>query len=168
MASVKSDLPQLETMFFYGTLINAQILARVLARPISSLIVSPATLPNYCRHHVKGADYPAVITAEESLTIRPFNEDLNVQGTSVQGLTSRDIRFLDAFEGDEYERIAVQVSTSAGDQWAYVYRWIGGLRNLSPDLWKYEDFLRDKAHRWVGTSRDEAEYRDADMLRQAI
>ena len=49
---------------------------------------------------------------------------------------------------------------------ALVYVWIAPRARLEPDLWSFEDFLRDKAHRWVGNGVDEAEYREVDRRRQ--
>lgn len=57
---------------------------------------------------------------------------------------------------------------------AHVYIWIGGLDKLSPELWSYEEFLRDKLHRWVGgppggesdpNSGEENEYAEVDRRR---
>ena len=164
MAQVK-DLPQ-HSIFFYGTLMHSSILSRVLSRPVSSLIIRPATLANHARHQVKHADYPAVITASESFYLTS-RSDCSVDGTLVQGLTESDIRFLDAFEGEEYERIIVTVSTGEEETEAYVYKWVAGLGQLSERLWLYEDFLREKASRWVGKEGEE-EYKEADALRGAI
>ncbi|KAI9716172.1 MAG: hypothetical protein M1828_000455 [Chrysothrix sp. TS-e1954] len=122
--------PPIASLFFYGTLMSVSVLARVTSRPQSSirssksprsssppasqssnitpdtshttLTVRPAILPGHIRHRVKAADYPAVV---------PDNDGKGdgVRGTMVTGLTKKDLFRLDIFEGDEYERMDVEV-----------------------------------------------------------
>ena len=37
---------------------------------------------------------------------------------------------------------------------------------LESNLWSFEDFIRDKAHRWIGNGAIEAEYTEVDRRRQ--
>lgn len=60
-------------------------------------------LQDYTRHHVKNADYPAVVSADKGRKIvgRQLTDDeASVRGTVVRGLSRSDIQFLDTFEGD--------------------------------------------------------------------
>lgn len=59
----------------------------------------PGLLLEHRRHRVKRADYPAV---------RPCTAS-SVRGTLVDGLTDVDLRRLDIFEGQEYQRQDVRV-----------------------------------------------------------
>ncbi|KAG8627995.1 hypothetical protein KVT40_003868 [Elsinoe batatas] len=97
------------TLFFYGTLTFPPILHRVIhgpsnptfPTPSSSYVRTyPALLPSHRRHRVRGADYPAVI---------PSNPSASVRGTLAVGLTDADVRRLDIFEGEEYDRRKVGV-----------------------------------------------------------
>ncbi|THH15689.1 hypothetical protein EW146_g4815 [Bondarzewia mesenterica] len=110
-----SDLNLRQAMssaFFYGTLLHPKILKRVIGNDGGHLEVCPAVLMDHTRHHIKHADYPAVIPYEKSSKL--FERDLSyeersVRGTLVTGLTKSDIDLLDIFEGDEYTRTPVSV-----------------------------------------------------------
>ena len=99
------------------------------------------------------------------------NDERTVRGTVVAGLSANDLRLLDIFEGDEYQQAEVeatlltQLASSVVDASissahvlqtgstmpALVYTWSASLSRLEPCLWSYEDFLRDKAQRWIGS-----------------
>ena len=90
----------------------------------------------------------------------------------MRGLTEGDIWRLDIFEGDEYERRKVKIkilmgtgydkekgSEEAGDvegEEAEVetYVWIAGKEELEDGEWDFEEFRREKMHRWVGQRDD--------------
>jgi len=84
--------------FFYGTLMAPQVLSRVTGHSLTSLTIRPAILPDYRRHRVRQADYPALLPQSGS----------TVRGTLVSGLTDNDMFRLDRFEGDEYARRPVR------------------------------------------------------------
>ena len=49
---------------------------------------------------------------------------------------------------------------------AQVYVWIAPTSLLVPQLWSYETFMRDCAHKWVGPGEDENEdYKEVDRRR---
>ena len=67
----------------------------------------------------------------------------------------------------EYTRTKVSVCPlSDGEEpvSAEVYLWTAPLSRLEPALWTYEAFLRDKAHRWVGTGAGK-EYEEVERRR---
>jgi hercynylcysteine S-oxide lyase len=39
-----------------------------------------------------------------------------------------------------------------------VYVWVSLLNQLEPRIWSYDDFVREKLHRWVGPNADAKEY----------
>ncbi|KAE8259420.1 hypothetical protein A4X13_0g1027 [Tilletia indica] len=105
------------TLFFYGTLVHPAILERVIGNPGAHLRVRNALLPAHATWHVQKVDYPALVPISER---RPQQQqhpssdadtdaDIVVPGTLVSGLTDRDLRYLDLFEGDEYVRREVDV-----------------------------------------------------------
>lgn len=49
---------------------------------------------------------------------------------------------------------------------ANVYVWIASQSMLEPNLWSFQDFMRDKAHRWIGHGAEDAEYAEVDRRRQ--
>jgi len=98
--------------FFYGTLMHPKILKQVLDNDASHLHICPAILTDFTRHKVKFADYPAIMPYEQSKKLlgRELTaEERSVRGTLVAGLTLQDIRFLDIFEGFQYDRLLVNV-----------------------------------------------------------
>jgi hypothetical protein len=112
----------------------------------SLLTIRPAILYDHCRHRVKYADYPGVVP-QDGHTVR---------GTYVTGLTDGDIARLDVFEGFEYTRQFVQVKVDGlgdGEEvQAETYMYTAGESNLEKKEWDYEEFRKEKMHRWTGTS----------------
>jgi len=98
--------------FFYGTLMHPKILKRVLHNDASHLKICPAILPDYTRHKVKHADYPAILPSERGKALlgrELTSEESSIRGTLVSGLTTKDLSFLDYFEGSQYVRLQVIV-----------------------------------------------------------
>ncbi|KAL7003980.1 hypothetical protein EMMF5_006480 [Cystobasidiomycetes sp. EMM_F5] len=133
----------------------------------------------HVRLHVQDEDYPAVVDriAAAAIVGRELEEaEHAVQGVVVSGLTADDLRFLDLFEGDEYGRVALSVSTTSDGPSnltstslisAQIYLWKADLSRLSPRIWHYDDFLRDKAHLWIADSPENTrqEYVELEELR---
>jgi len=93
------------TTFFYGALGHAATLKLLINGEIENLELCPAILPGYTRHHVKHASYPGIIPCEESARIigrEIASDEKCVFGIIVRGLTVRQIRLLDNFEGNDY------------------------------------------------------------------
>lgn len=152
------------TAFFYGTLMAPAVLHRVIhgtSTPLpyqSSLVtIRPALLPSFQRHKVLHADYPAII---------PANRSASVRGTLVTGLTEGDIWRLDIFEGYEYERRKVRVRVldremEVEEVEAEVYVWVAGKQRLESSEWDFDEFVREKMGRWIGKEA-EGEYAEVD------
>ncbi|KAI4141306.1 MAG: hypothetical protein LQ341_003548 [Variospora aurantia] len=154
--------------FFYGTLMEPQVLYRVCygsSTPTpfqrSLLTIRPAILHDYCRHKVRGYDYPAII---------PSPEDC-VRGTYVRGLTDGDIFRLDIFEGPEYERRKVKIrvldvegnedgegNVEGEEVEMETYVWVGGDTALEEGEWDFGEFRREKMHRWIGRREEYDEH----------
>jgi hypothetical protein len=167
------------TAFFYGTLMAPAVLHRVIWGPLppsttvqaEQLKIRPAILRRFQRHKVKNADYPAIL---------PANMSTSVRGTLVTGLTDGDIWRLDIFEGHEYERRKVSVrvlehkqkqgagigdvaqseeqNVEGEEVEAEVYVWIAGKQRLEPEEWDFGHFVKEKMAMWVGkegTEQDE-------------
>ena len=83
------------TFFFYGTLLDPDVMALVIGRRLPPSAFVPAILPGHSRRRAKGATYPVVVRDAAD----------RVQGVVVGGLTSRDVARLAAYEGPGY-RIA--------------------------------------------------------------
>lgn len=93
-----------KSLFFYGTLVHPKILARVIGNDGAHLEIQNGVLDGAKLFHVKGEEYPGLLRMDSTSTA--INA---VKGTLVRGLTPADLRCLDAFEGDEYERLPVSI-----------------------------------------------------------
>lgn len=78
--------------FFYGTLIEPEILHAVLCRPIARAHRRNAVLHGYHRVYRRGASYPVIVADAAS----------EVEGIVISELTARDVALLRAYEGPEY------------------------------------------------------------------
>ena len=78
--------------FFYGTLIEPEILHAVLRRPVVRAHCRNALLHGYRRVYRRGASYPIIVADAAS----------EVEGIVVSELTARDVARLRAYEGPEY------------------------------------------------------------------
>lgn len=135
------------TCFFYGTLMAPRVLHGVIASA-HSIETHAAVLAGFRRSRVRSAHYPAVVA----------HDGHSVQGAVVYNLTDADLRRLDQFEGDEYERRVVDVvdSVTGGVVQASVYVWIDSLQRLEEADWDFgqfsaahiDDFIRDDAVRY--------------------
>jgi hypothetical protein len=123
---------------------------------IAKLSIRPAILHDHCRHKVIVVDYPAVIPQTGA----------SVRGTYVTGLSDRDIRNLDWFEGDEYARKFVMPvllkenqkgeMIEAGEMVAETYIWVDGVERLEKVEWDYDHFRKEKLKNWADTSSEYA------------
>ena len=121
------------------------------------LTIKPAILHSYCRHQVANADYPGIIPQEGK----------SVLGTCVTGLTDRNIRNLDIFEGNQYRREKVKVKllegvkimelggTESKEVEAETYVFIAK-NGLVPVEWDFHEFVREKLWRWADLSEEYA------------
>ncbi len=132
--------------FAYGSLMCPDILARVIGRAVPG---EAARLDGYRRLAVAGEEYPGLVEAA---------------GHSVTGVLYRDLdaaawRRLDEFEGEEYERVRVDLllaGRDASSAWVYLFRPEYRHRLIDRD-WDFEAFRREgKARfstRYVGFDR---------------
>lgn len=74
------------------------------------------------------------------------------------GLTDGDIFRLDTFEGSEYDRIKVKVELVEYDAKTFAeastYLYTAGEDQLEKKEWSYEEFRKDKLHRWAENSSE--------------
>ncbi|KAH7106401.1 PLP-dependent transferase [Auriculariales sp. MPI-PUGE-AT-0066] len=180
------------TAFFYGTLLRPDIIRRVVNNDAKHLTAAPAILLNHTRLRVQGRDYPAVVPSDAAQAQLFGNQLLTpeqraVQGILVFGITKQDFAFLDAFEGeDEYTRELLPVhqigselalddlqispdvhSLPTGQETvvtAGVYIWCGSYKELEPQPWSFDNFVRQHASQWesgdghVYTSRQASDF----------
>ena len=124
--------------FTYGSLMWADIMARVCGREFAA---EPAVLAGHRRHPVRGQDYPGLRAAPGH----------RVPGRLYLDVDAAAWARLDAFEGEEYERVDVLVTLADGRVVpAQVYRFRDAFadRLLHGD-WDADAFGRDGHARFV-------------------
>jgi hypothetical protein len=92
------------TMFFYGTLMDRDVLALVLGRAVSPAHVKRGTLDGWRRVPVAGKTYPMVVEHPGG----------RVDGVLVDHLSDGDIFRLAAYEGQDYATAMVDVRPAKG------------------------------------------------------
>jgi hypothetical protein len=120
--------------FFFGTLMDAELLARVAGEPVAPGQIVPAEIAGFRRTGVIARSYPILME-------RPGGR---VAGVLVFGLSPRAGTRLDAYEGANYELKPVTVR--AGRWWvaARYYAFVGMKNGLRSDgrLWVLERWRR--------------------------
>ncbi|MFW5845176.1 MAG: gamma-glutamylcyclotransferase family protein, partial [Planctomycetota bacterium] len=111
-------------LFAYGTLMFPEVFARVAGPPV--LASSPCVLLGWRRHALRDATYPALVPCPGK----------RVQGVCYVEPATGQLQRLDAFEGDEYERVTLQQD---GED-LLVYRWRDDPERLLAADWDVEGF----------------------------
>lgn len=117
-------------LFCYGTLQIAVVMKAVTGRTYPGV---KARLPGYAIYRVKGADYPGVIDSPDHETA----------GMLYRGITDEELKILDLFEGELYERRLLEVNTADSKSYhAWVY--VISLKNrtyLTQESWHLKTFM---------------------------
>lgn len=128
-----------DACFTYGSLMWADIMARVCGRALPS---EPARLHGHSRHPVRGEDYPGLRPAAGGV----------IEGRLYRGIDASLWTRLDAFEGADYERVQVPVELPDGrsdDAWVYRFRAEPAARLLLPGDWDPQAFEREGRERFM-------------------
>ena len=128
-------------LFVYGSLLSEEVLHGLLRRLPTR---RPARLDNYTRVAVRGECFPAVLH-------RPAAK-MFVDGVLLLDLLPREVRLLDFYEDEEYERVSVSVTVGDPTELvqADVYAWPATAAHLL-DLerpWSFEAF-RTTQHEFI-------------------
>jgi hypothetical protein len=78
--------------FFYGTLIDCDVMALVIGRRLPPQAFEPASIMGYARRRASGASFPVLMRDPKG----------SVPGVVVRGLSARDVALLNAYEGKGY------------------------------------------------------------------
>jgi hypothetical protein len=88
------------SFFFYGTLLDHDVMAVVIGRRLPPSAFVPASLKGHVRRRAKGVSYPILLRD-------PGGE---VEGVVVGGLTKLDVERLSACEGPRYRIAPIKVT----------------------------------------------------------
>ncbi len=128
----------LDRLFCFGTLCVPEIMHGVAGRDIAAM---PAILDDYACYAMHNKYYPAALPAAGG----------SITGLLYSGLTPHELSRLDRYEGAEYRRVRVSVTTEEGRQaqaWVYIIRPQYKSR-LSRQLWSLEEFIKNKAGNYL-------------------
>ncbi len=123
-----------DPLFFFGTLMDRDVLGHVLGRPIDPGDLRPGALPGFRRVQVVGRSYPMLVPAPSA----------SVQGCLFHGLKTRDIHRINHFESGEYHAARRWVHEETGtshEAWLYVARQEVLVPSEAP--WTLESWVRD-------------------------
>ncbi len=81
-----------ESFFFYGTLMDSDVLARVIGRPHRSIKTFRADAAGWRAVQGRGVTYPFLIA----------DAICHTEGVVISGITPHELRRLKRFEGNEY------------------------------------------------------------------
>jgi gamma-glutamylcyclotransferase (GGCT)/AIG2-like uncharacterized protein YtfP len=90
--------------FFFGTLMDCEVLERVLDRPVAGGEVAPARLAGFRRVRSARGTYPLLVPGQDDI----------VEGVLLRAASPRDARRITHFEGEEYESRWLTVRTEDG------------------------------------------------------
>lgn len=117
-------------LFCYGTLQDPAVFRRVTGKHADYQV---ATLDGFVRYRVAGADYPGVIKAAI--------EGVVIEGLLASRLGNRELKLLDSFEGELYERVMVRVNNGVRIQDAWLYVIKSRYKNrLTEEAWDFERY----------------------------
>lgn len=125
-------------LFCYGTLQSPLVMKSVTGQSFSG---KEALLEGWARFRMRRSEYPGITPHEAG----------KVPGKIYWDLTEEALEKLDAFEGDRYERMVVQVHLPDGScEKAYVYAIREEYRShLSTDPWDFDRFLQNGLERFI-------------------
>ncbi|ATY60773.1 disease resistance protein Aig2, putative [Cordyceps militaris CM01] len=136
------------TGFFYGTLMAPEVFFSVCygtksppaaVQALHAFV--PAVLAGFCRHRVRAADYPGIVSAAGG----------SVRGVYVTGLTTANMQKLDDYEGSEYRLETVRVrldDDEAAERETRTYVFLHP-KELEAREWDFEEFKRDRMKLWT-------------------
>lgn len=97
--------------FFYGTLMDRDVVARVVGRPVMAAALKPASLRGWRRTGVHGASYPVVVHDKAG----------RVDGVTLDNVSRGEARRLAAYEGPRYSLIQAFADLPAGPRAVFLF-----------------------------------------------
>lgn len=131
-------------LFVYGTLMAPEVLNALLHRVPSK---RSAVLQGHSRYTVKDYSFPAIVCDDDSAA---------VEGMLLEDLSEREMKALDFYEDEAYERLDVMVSVRSADGGneeaaAMAYVWPLSEKHLLDvgKTWDYEAWRNEKMSDFV-------------------
>lgn len=118
-------------LFVYGTLMDDDVLRRVIGRPVPSASIGVAFVDGYKRVYVEGTYFPILVPSPAGV----------VEGRLITGLGAQAVKRLSRFEGRHFrlERLAVRLARGRTAE-VECFMPVGGVKASSeewdPDIWR--------------------------------
>ena len=141
--------------FFYGTLLDPDVVAFVLGRRLPPASFAPALLPGHKRRRAVGKSYPIVVRAPAGA----------VAGAVVGGLSAKDVERLAAYEGPGYRVINVGVKGAGRHRMVSMFEPL--ISHLQPAAEAWDLMLWQRCHKraFMGRLRRAISARPGDSRR---
>jgi gamma-glutamylcyclotransferase (GGCT)/AIG2-like uncharacterized protein YtfP len=117
-ATVPTTAVGKQPLFFFGTLLDHDVLARVLDRPVEPASLEPALLRGFRRECARGLGYPLLVP----------DVGASVEGRVLHRARASDIARINHYESGEYHAELHSVVAPSGSYEAWLYR---GLDHLT-------------------------------------
>lgn len=119
--------------FFFGTLLDEEVLNFVVDRAVPAADKRPATLVDYRRVKARDVTYPIIVPRPGAV----------VAGLLVSGISPDEAKRLIAYEGKNYDLVSLPVVAGKRQRDARVFVPVGsgGLTPLDQD-WTFEEWTR--------------------------
>ncbi|KAJ0230855.1 AIG2-like protein B [Hirschfeldia incana] len=131
---------QLHNVFVYGSFQEPDVVKVMLDRTPEIISV---TLPGFKRFRLKGRLYPCVIPCEGG----------EVHGKVLMGLSDKELANLDAVEGNEYEKVTVEVDNSE-KMTVNTYIWINKHDSDMYGEWDFEEWKQLHKPKFMETIKE--------------
>jgi hypothetical protein len=129
--------------FFYGTLLDRDVMALVLGRRLPPAAYAAALLPGHARRRAKGASYPTLVRDPAA----------QVPGAVVGGLSARDVARLSAYEGPGYRIAPLRVVVDGTMTTVSVFEPVVSRLKPGPSPWSLALWQRRDKRAFVGRLR---------------
>jgi len=130
------------TFFFYGSLMDLELLEAVIDRQASHLFFRPGWLTGYVAETAHGYTFPTLVKQAGS----------RVDGLITHGLTDDDVARIAYFEDTEYAPATLDVTTTETDIAAQVFMATTTL-NSSGERWSFDHWRRHHKPLLVAVTR---------------
>ena len=128
-------------LFIYGTLRHAAVRDAVFERQtaLDDFVFQPAYLPCHAVYHVDGTAYPMIIAEQETAAI----------GLCWHGLTDDDLAVLDRFEGENYQRVPIDIVLSEINQRVRAEIYQPRTRLKQGKIWDFDEWSKTGLDRFL-------------------
>lgn len=130
------------TFFFYGSLMDLELLEAVLDRGSSHLAFTPGWIDGHVAETALGYSFPTLVSRDGART----------HGLVASGLTDEDVARISYFEDTEYEPVVVEAGTAQGRVSAKVYMSTASLAS-SGEAWVFEHWQQHHKRVLVAVTR---------------